>query len=174
MGLGAVGPQPLLMEYIESVHHYCRCIHAPTVRVQVEKVLSVVCGQREGFPLLYDGYHPGVLPVPSGRWLNSFQLEGVCGNNSVATRSNWECHRWEPAVMSSFLRVANRLRPRETHRIPAWDMSLLLDALSSPRFEPLAQAELKRLSMKTAFCMAVTSAKRVGELHMLSISGPCL
>lgn len=37
----------------------------------------------------------------------------------------------------------------------------LLTALCSPHFEPLAQA---------AFLLAITSAKRVGELHTLSIN----
>lgn len=49
----------------------------------------------------------------------------------------------------------------------------MLDALSSPPFEPLAKAKLT-WQLKTAFLLAITSAKQVGELHALSISESCL
>lgn len=51
---------------------------------------------------------------------------------------------------------------------------LVLSALSSPPFEPLAQVEVKWLSIKTAFLLAITSAKRVEELDTVSISDSCM
>lgn len=51
---------------------------------------------------------------------------------------------------------------------------LVLSALSSPPFEPLAQAEVKWLSIKTAFLLAITSVKRVEELETVSISDSCM
>ena len=80
------------------------------------------------------------------------------------------CHR----LVSLFLRGALRLRPPTAMRSPAWDLPLVLEALSSPPFEPLGQGGLKWLSMKAAFLLAITSAKRVGELHALSVSDTCL
>ncbi|XP_074544636.1 uncharacterized protein LOC141804209 [Halichoeres trimaculatus] len=59
-------------------------------------------------------------------------------------------------------------------RAPPWDLTLVLGALRRPPFEPLAQAGLKWLSLKTAFLLAISSAKRVSELHALSVSGSCL
>ncbi len=50
----------------------------------------------------------------------------------------------------------------------------MLAALCFSPFEPLAQVDLKWLSMKVAFLLAVVSAKHVGELHALSMSGRCL
>ncbi|CAJ1053305.1 LOW QUALITY PROTEIN: uncharacterized protein LOC114463422 [Xyrichtys novacula] len=41
-------------------------------------------------------------------------------------------------------------------------------------FEPLERTELKWLSYKTVLLLAITSAKRVGELHALSVSESCL
>ena len=76
------------------------------------------------------------------------------------------CHR----LVSLFLRGALRLRPPTAMRSPAWDLPLVLEALSSPPFEPLGQGGLKWLSMKAAFLLAITSAKRVGELHALTVS----
>ena len=45
--------------------------------------------------------------------------------------------------------------------------------LQRPPFEPLGGADLKWLSMKTALLLAVTSARRVSELHALSVHGDC-
>ena len=77
-------------------------------------------------------------------------------------------------LVSSFLKGAQRLNPPRAPRAPVWDLNLVLDALCRAPFEPLAHAELKWLSCKTAFILAITSAKRVGELHALSVSESCL
>lgn len=139
--------------------------------MQVEEVLCLVCGQRRGScqwlpswssstPLLENGQTPSTLRA----YMAAISSRHTpIGNANVG--SQW--------LISSFLRGANRLRPPVTPRIPAWDLSLVRDALSSPPFEPLAQAELRWLSMKTAFHMA-TSAKRLGELHALSPALPAM
>ena len=80
------------------------------------------------------------------------------------------CHR----SVSLYLRGASRQRPPSTPRAPARDLTLLLDALSSPPFEPLAQVGLKWLSTKAAFLLTIASGKRVGGLHALSVSDACL
>lgn len=72
-----------------------------------------------------------------------------------------------------FLRGARRLHPPNRPVAPAWDLSLVLEALRSLPFEPLASADLKWLSLKTVFLLAMVSAKRVGELQALSIAEPC-
>ena len=77
-------------------------------------------------------------------------------------------------LLSFFLMGVNRLQPIVNPRVLAWDLSQVLDVLSSPTFEPLAQAELKWLSIRTAFLMAVKLAKQVGEIHALCISEFCL
>lgn len=77
-------------------------------------------------------------------------------------------------LVSLFLKGAQRLRPVRTARAPPWDLPLVLDALRRPPFEPMARAELKWVSWKTAFLLALSSAKRVGELHALSVSDSCL
>lgn len=55
----------------------------------------------------------------------------------------------------------------QTVRVPSWDLSLVLRTLMQHNFEPM-YCNLKWLLMKTAFPLALTSAKRVGELHALS------
>ena len=51
---------------------------------------------------------------------------------------------------------------------------MVLDALSRPPFEPLQHVELKVLSFKTALLLALASAKRVSDIHALSVSASCL
>ncbi|MBN3297263.1 ARRB1 protein, partial [Amia calva] len=67
-----------------------------------------------------------------------------------------------------FLKGARRLQLLRTPSLPAWRLDVVLDALSQAPFEPLNSAELKLVSLKTAFLLAITSARRVRELHALN------
>ncbi|XP_029924002.1 uncharacterized protein LOC115371027 [Myripristis murdjan] len=78
------------------------------------------------------------------------------------------------ALISRFLQGAHRLTVRTAGpAVPPWDLDVVLGALQSPPFEPLRGADLKWLSIKTAFLLAITSARRVSELHALSVHGDC-
>ncbi|XP_062279213.1 uncharacterized protein LOC133984014 [Scomber scombrus] len=81
---------------------------------------------------------------------------------------------WHPNPHRLQFWGAMRLRPPQAQRAPVWDLPLVLDALCLPPFEPLAQAELKWVSAKTAFLLAITSAKLVGELNALSVHLLCM
>jgi len=54
--------------------------------------------------------------------------------------------------------------------IPIWDLSLVLLALTKGPFEPMHRAELKFITLKTVFLVALASARRRGELHALQCS----
>lgn len=58
--------------------------------------------------------------------------------------------------------------------IPQWNLNTELGSLCEFPFEPLSSADIKWLSLKTAFLLAITSAKHVSELHVLSVSRECL
>ncbi|KAL0201654.1 hypothetical protein M9458_004841, partial [Cirrhinus mrigala] len=73
-----------------------------------------------------------------------------------------------------FLRGARRLNPPRSHLIPSWDLSGVLTGLQRDPFEPLESVELKYLSLKTSLLIALTSIKRVGDLHTFSVSESCL
>ena len=53
-------------------------------------------------------------------------------------------------------------------RPPAWDLSMVLRFLNSSAFEPLSDAPLRALTQKVLFLLALATAKRVGELQVLS------
>ena len=58
-------------------------------------------------------------------------------------------------------------RPRVTPVLPQWDLSIVLEALSKPPYEPLREASFKHLTLKTVFLLAMASAGRRSELHAL-------
>lgn len=78
------------------------------------------------------------------------------------------------SLVCRFLKGALRLRPPRLARVPSWDLPLVLEGLCSQPFEPVESAALKWVSAKTAFLLAICSAKRVGELHALSVAEDCL
>ena len=66
------------------------------------------------------------------------------------------------------------MNPPRPPSVPIWDLYLVLEALKAFPFEPLDSVDLKYLSLKTVFLIALSSVKRVGDLHALSVSPTCL
>ena len=77
-------------------------------------------------------------------------------------------------LITRFLRGARRMNPPRPPSVPIWDLSLVLESLKVHPFEPLDSVELKYLTLKTVFLLALASVKRVGDLHALSVSASCL
>ena len=81
---------------------------------------------------------------------------------------------FSPSILSSDPVIRDLLRSfrlssvERVMRPPAWDLSRVLTYLVSPTFEPLSQASLCALTLKTLFLLALATAKRVGELQALS------
>ena len=178
MGLAAAGPNPLLTECSDDVCNTILNARAPSTRAQYEnrwQLFTAWCSDRAEDPvhcsvptileflqsLLDGGRAPATLRV---------YVAAISSRHARVDNDTVGGHR----LVSLFLKGALRLRPPRAQRAPAWDLHLVLDALCLPPFEPLAQAELKWVSIKTAFLLAIASAKRVGELHALSVSDSCL
>ncbi|XP_072006316.1 uncharacterized protein [Engystomops pustulosus] len=77
-------------------------------------------------------------------------------------------HRW----VKRFILAASRLKPQVLKRTSSWDLSLVLNALIKEPFEPISSASVKNLTLKTVFLVAITSARRLGELQAISIKEP--
>ena len=58
-------------------------------------------------------------------------------------------------------------RPRMTLVLPRWDLGIMLQALSKPPYEPLREASLKHLTLKTVCLLAMASPGRRSELQGL-------
>ena len=101
-------------------------------------------------------------------------LRGLVAAIKAVRISKFALSAEDCALISRFLRGAQRLTVRATGpAVPPWDLDVILGALQRSPFEPLGGANLKWLSMKTAFLLAITSARRVSELHALSVHGDC-
>jgi hypothetical protein len=59
------------------------------------------------------------------------------------------------------------MRPLASPVLPTWRLELVLAALNKGPFEPLNVADLKHLTWKAVFLVAITSARRVSELQAL-------
>ena len=58
-------------------------------------------------------------------------------------------------------------RPRLTPVLPPWDLGIVPEALNKPPYEPLREATLKHLTLKTVFLLAMASGGRHSKLQAL-------
>ena len=64
-----------------------------------------------------------------------------------------------------------RDKPKSSRNIPKWNLSVVLHRLSQPPFEPQEQADLKFLTWKVVFLLALASGKRRSEIHAWTFDG---
>ena len=56
-------------------------------------------------------------------------------------------------------------RPKSSRNLPKWNLSVVLNELTKPPFEPMKDTDLKHLTLKTAFLLALASGKRRSEIN---------
>ena len=59
----------------------------------------------------------------------------------------------------------HRDRPKSSRNLPKWNPSVVLNELTKAPFEPMKDSDLKHLTLKTAFLLALASGKRRSEIH---------
>ncbi len=59
-------------------------------------------------------------------------------------------------------------------RIPPLDLQAVLVALGEERFESLRQVDMEHLMYKTLLLVALSTVRRISELHALSVQPPFL
>ena len=55
--------------------------------------------------------------------------------------------------------------PKSSRNLPKWNLSVVLNELTKVPFEPMKDTDLKHLTLKTAFLLALASGKRRSEIH---------
>ncbi|XP_031752827.1 uncharacterized protein LOC101731022 isoform X2 [Xenopus tropicalis] len=80
----------------------------------------------------------------------------------------------EHPLIKRFVKAVQNIRPKTNNLTSNWDLDIVLRALQNVPFEPLEEASLYHLSIKTVFLVAVCSARRIGELQALSCKDSCL
>ena len=64
-------------------------------------------------------------------------------------------------LLSSF----HRNRPKSDRNLPQWNLSVVHNELTKSSFEPMKDTDLKHLTLKTAFLLALASGKRRSKIH---------
>ena len=64
-------------------------------------------------------------------------------------------------LLSSF----HRDRPKSSRNLPKWNLSVVLNELTKAPFEPMKDTDLKHLTLKTAFLLALASGKHLSKIH---------
>ncbi|KAF7253383.1 Serine/threonine-protein kinase PrkC [Varanus komodoensis] len=77
-------------------------------------------------------------------------------------------------ILKRFLKGLYNLNPSIRPVMPTWGLSVVLQALMKAPFEPLATVDLRLVSWKTAFLVAVMSARRASELCARRVDPPYL
>ena len=72
-------------------------------------------------------------------------------------------------LVCRFLTSRDRMSPVQISRVPPWDLSIVLDQLTKAQFETIGSIPIRLLTFKFAFLLAVTTAKRIGDMQALSI-----
>ncbi|EMP35681.1 hypothetical protein UY3_07127 [Chelonia mydas] len=131
--------------------------------------------QRATPPVLWPaapaGQHGGV--AGSG-WVAGLQAPAtLSGTLSQLSTLSWKTDQFfSNPVSIRFLKGLHRLYLQVHSPIPQQSLNLVLAKLTGPPFELLVTCSLLHLSMKVAFLVAITSARRVGELQALVLEPP--
>ena len=81
-----------------------------------------------------------------------------CGSRTEFTNS---------PELASLIRSFQLERPPQRKIAPKWNLSLFLQPLLKPPFEPIHAWDLKSLTLKTVFLVALASGRRRSEIHAL-------
>ena len=71
-------------------------------------------------------------------------------------------------ILRDLIRGASIREARSPRRLPAWDLFLVLSSLRETPYEPLFSSDLKSLTCKTVFLIALASGRRASEVCNLS------
>ena len=74
-------------------------------------------------------------------------------------------HVSQSSDLSRLLSSFHRDRPKSFRNLPKWNLSVVLNELTKAPFEPMKDTDLKHLTLKTAFLLAVASGKRRSEIN---------
>ena len=94
-------------------------------------------------PSTFDGYRTAIVDT--------------LGPTAQHFAHNADLHR----LLSSF----HRDRPKSSRNLPKWNLSVVLNELTKAPFEPMKDTDLKHLTLKTAFLLALASGKCRSKIH---------
>ena len=115
---------------------------APSIK-QVSDFFMYLYQDLNRCPLTIDGYRTAIVDTLGPTWLHISQSSDL------------------NRLLSSF----HRDRPKSSRNLPKWNPSVVLNELTKAPFEAMKDTDLKHLTLKTAFLLALASGKRHSEIH---------
>ena len=94
-------------------------------------------------------------------------IEGYRTAISHTLKATKEIDLGKDANLSSLLANFAREKVKVKSSMPPWDLSLVLRKLQHAPFEPIHTADIKSITLKTVFLVALASGKRRSELHAM-------
>ena len=67
--------------------------------------------------------------------------------------------------LNRLLSIFHRDRPKSSRNLPKWNLSVVLNELTKAPFGPMKDTDLKHLTLKTAFLLALASGKCRSKIH---------
>ena len=117
-------------------------VSKPSIK-QVSDFIMYLCQDLNRRPSTIDGYRTAILDY--------------LGPTGLHIAQSTDLNR----LLTSF----HRDRPKATRNIPKWNLSVVLNELTKKPFEPMKDSDIKHLTLKTAFLLALASGKRRCEIH---------
>ena len=74
-------------------------------------------------------------------------------------------HISQSSDLNTLLSSFQRDRPKSSKNLPKWNLSVVLSELTKAPFEPMKDTDVKHLTLKTAFLLALASGRRHSEIH---------
>nr|XP_016849493.1 PREDICTED: uncharacterized protein LOC107982908 [Anolis carolinensis] len=127
------------------------------------------------------GNNPFTVPVPtvldffvhlSSKQMSLSSIKCYAAALSWFRRKAGQPSLFQDPLLHLFLKGYKNTYPPSSLPPPSWSLELVLSQLSKPPFEPMSSINLAHLSWKTAFLVAITSARRASEITALRVDAP--
>ena len=111
--------------------------------IQVSDFIMYLYQDLDRCPLTIDGYRTAIVDTlgPAGHHISQ------CSD------------------LNRLLSTFHRDCPKSSRNLPKWNLSVVLNELTEAPFEPMKDTDLKHLTLKTVFLLALASGKRLSEIH---------
>ncbi|CAC5397867.1 unnamed protein product [Mytilus coruscus] len=128
------------------------------------------CGERQIDP--YSANFNQVADFLAYLFLSGLQYRTIAGYRSMLSAVLPPVQNFPVAKQPYIVRIIKGVfnsRPPKVKILPEWNLELLLQALEKKPFEPMQEVDLKHVTLKTVFLVAITTFSRCSDLQSLGI-----
>ena len=94
-------------------------------------------------------------------------LSTIDGNRTaiVDTLDPMGLHIFQSSDLNRLLTSFHRDLPKSSRNLPKWNLSVVLNELTKAPLEPMKDTDLKHITLKTAFLLALAFGKCCSKIH---------